>query len=89
MKKIVQWVKKIGLFLTGVILVVWGYKVNAANNTKVKEAEKAEKAKEKKKEKGSLFGSIKTENSKDSTQTVSQGTVVETDKKTEESSGTE
>lgn len=92
MKEIVQWIKKVGLFLTGVILVVWGFKVNAANNTKAKQAEKAEKADNAKKKKpSSLFGSVKTENKKDSTQTTThkKDTVIETDKKPEKSSGTE
>ncbi len=40
MKEIVQWTKKIGLFLAGIFLVVWGYKVNASNNAKIKQAEK-------------------------------------------------
>lgn len=40
MKDIIQWSKKIGLFLAGIFLVVWGYKVNASNNAKIKQAEK-------------------------------------------------
>lgn len=91
MKKIAQWIKRVGLFLFGVALVVWGYKVNAANNVKAKEEEK-----EQKKESAppaSIFGSIKLndDTGKNKTQEkISENeTVIESDKTVEESSGTE
>lgn len=43
MNKIVQNIKKVGLFLFGVILIIWGYKVNATNNENKAKEEKAEK----------------------------------------------
>lgn len=96
MKEIVQWIKRTGLFLAGIVLIIWGYEANAANKVKAKEAKKAEKEKKEKKDKpkSSIFGSVKAKN--DSTKTEkkqenvsTKETVVETDKKTEESSGTE
>ncbi len=35
MKDIIQWVKRTALFLLGVGLIVWGYRVNAGNNKPV------------------------------------------------------
>lgn len=92
MKEIVQWIKRTGLFLAGVALIVWGYDANAANNTKKKEAKKDEKAK-KEKPKSSIFGSVKTENDSTKTEKKQENVstdkpVVESQKKTEESSGT-
>lgn len=42
MKELIQWIKKVSLFLAGIILVIWGYKVNATNNAKVKDSDKIE-----------------------------------------------
>lgn len=36
MKDIIQWVKKVGLFLFGVVLIIWGYKANANNSEQPK-----------------------------------------------------
>ncbi|EGK02834.1 hypothetical protein [Dysgonomonas gadei] len=46
MRNIIQNIKKITLFLFGVILIIWGYKVNAANNTAKAEEEKDKATKE-------------------------------------------
>ncbi|GAB6120794.1 hypothetical protein [Dysgonomonas termitidis] len=46
MRNIIQNIKKITLFLFGVILIIWGYKVNAANNTAKAEEENDKAAKE-------------------------------------------
>lgn len=89
MKDIARWIKRIVLFLSGIALVVWGYKANAANNAKIKDAEKAEK--EKAKPETSIFGTIELNGSSDATQVKASTneTVIESDKKAEESSGTE
>lgn len=36
MKKIPQWFKKTALFIFGIILIIWGYQVNASNSDKKK-----------------------------------------------------
>ncbi|SBV95127.1 hypothetical protein [uncultured Dysgonomonas sp.] len=46
MRNIIQNIKKITLFLFGVILIVSGYRVNAANNTAKAEEEKDKATKE-------------------------------------------
>lgn len=89
MKKIAEWGKRISLFLFGIALVVWGYKVNAANNAKIKEAEKAQKEKVTPPE--SIFGSIdpNENNTKKEEKVSGNETVIESDKTVEESSATE
>lgn len=46
MNNIVQILKRIGLFLFGVLLVIWGYKVNAANAEEKAKEEKEKSTKE-------------------------------------------
>ncbi|MFQ9315494.1 hypothetical protein [uncultured Dysgonomonas sp.] len=46
MNNIVQILKKTGLFLFGVLLVIWGYKVNAANTEEKAKEEKEKNTKE-------------------------------------------
>lgn len=91
MKVIVEWIKRIGLFLFGIALVIWGYKANAANNEKIKEEEKAQK--EKSTPPASIFGSVNSKGDKandNKQEAVSNNeTVIESDKTVEESSGTE
>lgn len=44
MNNIIQVLKKVGLFLSGILLIVWGYKVNAANiEAKAKEEKESNK----------------------------------------------
>lgn len=91
MKKIAQWIKRVGLFLFGVALVVWGYKVNAANNIKAKEEKKAQEKEST--PPASIFGSIKLNDDTEKNnkqETISDNkTVIESDETVEESSGTE
>lgn len=46
MNNIIQVLKKIGLFLFGILLIIWGYKVNAANNEEKTKAERESNNKE-------------------------------------------
>jgi hypothetical protein len=46
MNNIVQILKKAGLFLFGVLLIIWGYKVNAANIEEKAKTEEEKKNKE-------------------------------------------
>lgn len=46
MNNIIQILKRIGLFLFGVLLVIWGYKVNAANTEEKAKDEKEKNTKE-------------------------------------------
>jgi hypothetical protein len=41
MKELFQWVKRAALFLLGVILIVWGYQVNAGNEKPKEDKAKA------------------------------------------------
>lgn len=82
--------------MSGIILIIWGYRVNAANNDQSKKEEKKKKEVEKKPV--SPFGSINyDEKAKKDTNTSksekdsksSSTTVIETDKKAEEASATQ
>lgn len=91
MKEIIQWIQRTGLFLLGVAMVVWGYRVNATGNAKVNDEESAQK--EKPTAPTSIFGSISpdsdnTDGAKQQ-QVSNNKTVIESDKAVEESSGTE
>lgn len=76
MKKVTLWIKKISLFLLGITLVVWGYKVNAANNAKAKEADKDES--ETPTPPSSIFNPIELKDSTKTTQTPLKKSEVET-----------
>lgn len=91
MKEIVHWIQRAGLFLLGITMVVWGYRVNANNNAKANEGGDAQN--EKASAPSSIFGSISPDsNNGDSgkqQQVLNDKTVIESDKTVEESSGTE
>lgn len=82
MKEIVQWIKKISLFLSGVVLVIWGYKVNASNNVKDKLPEKVDKEPQT----SSMFSTIELKNSTASKQSEENNEEVKSEDVKEEKS---
>lgn len=94
MNKLINLVKKIGLFLFGIFLVVWGYKSNAAYAAEKKEAtNKTEDASPVQSVDAQTEATnvdetptqVKPEEKKD---TTSSKTTIETGQQAEESSGT-